>query len=173
MPRLFLAACVLVGTACAHSRDEPTALPTGEPTLAVTDAALNQLAAPRSSWTYYRNNPALLARSPGSGHSEPQLRTQYNGRAATQLDASGRVRAGASFPDSSIIVKELYSGGIVTTVAVMMKLRGSPQASQGGWVWGYFDPTGAVRVSVNDRGAGCAACHAPGIDFTRMNDSHP
>jgi hypothetical protein len=101
------------------------------------------------------------------------LRTQYNALAATQLDANGRVRAGASFPDSAMIVKELYTGSTLTSVAVMLKLRGSPQASQGGWVWGYFDGAGAVRVSVAERGAGCAGCHAPGIDYTRMNDAHP
>ncbi|MGQ0537951.1 MAG: cytochrome P460 family protein [Gemmatimonadaceae bacterium] len=171
MLRLLLAAAALTGAACAHSRGEPTALPDGDPSLAVTDAALYQLAAGRAPWTFFANNPGTLNRSPGSGHSEPQLRTQYNARAATQLDATARVRPGASFPDSSIIVKELYAGGRINTVAVMMKLRGSPQASQAGWVWGYFDPTGGVRISVNNRGAACAGCHSSGIDFTRMTDS--
>lgn len=55
----------------------------------------------------------------------------------------------------------------------MMKLRGSPQASEGGWVWGYLDGTGGVRVSVSERGAGCVGCHSLCSDYTRMNDAHP
>lgn len=170
----LITALTLSGLACAHSRDESTAPPSGtNPQLAVTDASLQLAVATRGSWVFYRNSSTLLARSAGSGHSEPQLRTQYNPRAATQLDANGRVRAGASFADSSIIVKELLSGGTLSTVAVMMKLRGSPQSSQGDWVWGYFNANGGVRISVDTRGGGCAACHSAGIDYTRMNDSHP
>ncbi|MGQ0643359.1 MAG: cytochrome P460 family protein [Gemmatimonadaceae bacterium] len=168
-------ACLLLSsTACAHSRDETTEPPPGgQPQLVVSDDVLRQLVAGRANWAFYRNNASPLARSAGSGHIEPQLRTQYNPRAATQLDANGRVRSGAVFPDSAVIVKELLSGSTLTTIAVMMKLRGSPQASQGGWVWGYFTPGGAVRVSVDARGSGCAGCHSSGIDYTRMNDSHP
>ncbi len=159
--------------ACGDSRDAGTGPSTGNQALAVTDDALRQAVSARSSWAFFRNNPNRLSRSAGSGHSEPQLRTQYNPRAAALLDANGRVRAGATFPDSSIIVKELFSGGTLTTLAVMLKLRGSPQASRGDWVWGYFDAAGGVRASVTSRGSGCAGCHESGIDYTRMNDSHP
>ncbi len=166
-------AILVAAIACAHSRDSATEPASDNPSLSVTDESLRQAIGARSSWTFYRNNSNRLSRSAGSGHVEPQLRTQYNPRAATMLDANGRVRAGSSFPDSSIIVKELYAGGAITTLAVMMKLRGSPQASQGDWVWGYYDGAGGVRISVTTRGSGCAGCHASGIDYTRMNDSHP
>jgi hypothetical protein len=174
MTRVILTAWVLLAIAgCAHSRGDVAAPSDGGAAgLVVSDAWLRLAAEKRTSWVFYRNDSGLLSRALGSGHTEPQLRTQYNPIAATQLDATGRVRAGASFPDSAIIVKELHGGGALNTLAVMMKLRGSPQASPGGWVWGYFDGTGGVRISVNERGGSCAGCHSAGIDYTRMNDSH-
>lgn len=171
--RLAPSALVLFVLACGDSRDMGTGPSTGNEALTVTDEALRQAVTARSAWAFFRNNANRLSRSAGSGHSEPQLRTQYNPRAAAMLDANGRVRAGATFPDSSIIVKELFSGGTLTTLAVMMKLRGSPQASRGEWIWGYYDAAGGMRASVTNRGSGCAGCHESGLDYTRMNDSHP
>lgn len=113
-----------------------------------------------------------LLRSAGSGHTDPQLRTRYDARAATQLDGAGKVRPGAIFPDSSLIVKELITGGTLSRYAVMMKMRGSERAG-GGWLWAYYGPSGSTQISITDRGGACVGCHTKGIDLTRMNDSHP
>lgn len=139
----------------------------------VTDASLSALARAGSGWTYYRNRPDTLLRSTGSGHTEARLRTRYNARAAALLDANGKVRAGASFPDSALIVKELIIGATLSRYAVMFKLRGSSNADAGGWLWAYFAPDGSTQIGIAGRGASCTGCHRSGIDFTRMNDSHP
>lgn len=139
----------------------------------ITDATVSALARASSGWTYYKNRPDTLLRSVASGHAETRLRTRFNARAATQLDAAGKVRAGADFPDSSLIVKELIVGGVLNRYAVMMKLRGSANASAGGWLWAYYAPDGATQIGIGGRGYACAGCHSVGIDFTRMNDSHP
>ncbi len=146
--------------------------PPGNDTAAISDAEVSALARAPGGWTYYRNRSDTLLRSAGSGHAEAMLRTRYNALAATQLDAAGKVRAGASFPDSALIVKELIVGGTLNRYAVMMKVRGSPNAA-GGWLWAYYAPGGATQIGISGKGSACVACHASGIDFTRMNDSHP
>jgi hypothetical protein len=139
----------------------------------ISDATVSALARADAGWTYYKNRPDTLLRSAASGHAEARLRTRFNARAATQLDASCKVRANADFPDSSLIVKELIVGGVLNRYAVMMKLRGSANASAGGWLWAYYSPSGAAQIGIGGRGAACAFCHSAGIDFTRMNDAHP
>jgi hypothetical protein len=137
------------------------------------DATLLALATGAGPWTYWRNSPDTLASSPSSGHGERRLRTRYNALAATQLDPTGRVRANPVFPDSSLIVKELYTGSRVTTYAVMLKLRASPYNSESGWLWAELDPSGGVKISATERGGRCVGCHRVGaaVDFTRMNDA--
>jgi hypothetical protein len=139
---------------------------------AVSDATLFSLATADGAWTYYKRSAVPIARQ-SSAHPERTALVRYNAIAATQLDESGKVRRGASFPDSSLIVKALSNGNGVATYAIMLKLRSSASAGVGGWVWGEFGPDGAVRYSTSGRGGGCAGCHDVGIDYTRMNDSHP
>ena len=138
----------------------------------LTDADVSSAARASAGWTYYKRSLDTLPRTAGSGHGETRLRTRYNAVAAAQLDANGKVRSGASFPDSSLIVKELYSGSALSRFAVMMKVRSSPNAA-GGWLWAYYSPEGATQISIASKGGSCASCHAGGVDFTRMNDSHP
>jgi hypothetical protein len=124
-------------------------------------------------WSYFRNSHALIVRAPSSPHREKQIRVRYNSFAATQLDADGLVKSGAVFPDSSIIVKELYDGTTLSTIAVMLKMKGSATAGFGGWVWAEYRADGTVTYATTGRGAACSSCHSRGIDYTRMNDSHP
>ncbi len=138
----------------------------------VSDAALFSLTRGDASWSFYKRSSTPITRV-SRPHAESQALVRYNARAATQLDAAGKIRAGASFPDSSIIVKELGNNGAVSTYAVMMKLRGSASAGFDGWIWAEYSPTGAVTYSTTGRGGACSSCHSSGIDYTRMNDSHP
>ena len=141
---------------------------------AVPDADLKSLAQSNAvTWLYFKNSPALIARASTSPHPETTIRVRYNPFAATQLDATGKVKAGAVFPDSSIIVKELYNGTTLSTIAVMMKLTGSQSAGFGGWIWAVYGADGSVQYSTAGRGGACSSCHSSGIDYTRMNDSHP
>src|SRR5262245_56894342 len=137
----------------------------------VSDATLYSIGQASIGWTYYKNSRVPIVRQsnphPGSALG------RYNPVAATQLDASGKVRGGASFPDSSLIVKELYTGSTLSGFTVMFKLRGSASAGFDGWIWGEYLTGAGVKYSTSGRGAACSACHSVGIDYTRMNDSHP
>jgi hypothetical protein len=166
--RTSLMLVALIG--CADSSPDATSAPTSA---GITDAELSTLARATTGWTYYRNRPDTLLRSTQSGHSEARLRTRYNAKAAAQLDPTGKVRAGASFPDSSLVVKELIIGSTLSRYAVMYKLRGSANAGSGGWLWAYYAPNGTAQIAITARGQACVGCHSSGIDQTRMNDSHP
>jgi hypothetical protein len=138
----------------------------------ITDAQLLSLAQAPGGWMYYRNSTDTLVKASNSAHDEPRLRTRYNAKAATQLDVNGKVRLGANFPDSSLIVKELFTGPTITTLAIMLKLRSAPNAGND-WIWSELDVNGNVKISAASKGAGCVSCHSAGLDYTRMNDAHP
>ena len=137
-----------------------------------TDGELLALARSSGPWVFYKNSNDTLLKAVGSAHDEPRLRTRYNAQAATQLDVAGKIRANPNFPDSSLIVKELFTGTTITTYAIMLKLRTAVNAGNG-WVWSETDAAGLVKISASSKGAGCIACHSVGLDHTRMNDTHP
>lgn len=164
---LALAMCV----ACGSDPLEGLVPGTGP---AVSDENLKVLIQNGVTWSYFKNSPVAITRASTSPHPEKFVRVRYNTFAATQLDASGRVKANAVFPDSSVIVKELSEdGSTILTFAVMMKLNGSSSAGFGGWIWAEYTPAGTVRYSTTGRGGACSSCHSQGIDYTRMNDTHP
>ena len=138
----------------------------------VSDADLFAMQSAPGGWTYFGLSSDTLAGGSTTAH-EPRVRVRYNRWASTQLTAAGRVKAGAVFPDSSLIVKELYTGSSLTTIAYMFKLARADNASPSGWIWAETDGTGITKISASAKGAGCVGCHAPGIDQTRMNDTHP
>ena len=167
-----VAACgIAAGVIAACGGDALDGLPEGTGP-AVSNADLARLSQSALPWTYYKHSATPVKRS-SQAHTESHALVRYNALAATQLDAAGKVRAGASFPDSSIIVKELSNGTTITTYAVMMKLRGSASAGFDGWIWAEFGPNAAVKYPTGGRGAACSSCHKAGIDYTRMNDSQP
>lgn len=173
MTKVLAIPALLLVIACSGSDDDTGGVTPPSGSTDVTDATLSALARASTGWTYYKNRSDTLLRSVQSGHAEARLRTRFNARAATLLDANGKVRAGASFPDSSLIVKELIIGGALNRYAVMYKLRGSATAGTGGWLWAYYAPDGSPQIAIAGRGTACQGCHGAGIDHVRMNDSHP
>ena len=149
--------------------------PTSVAQSTVTDADLLTLVQSTTTTTYYRHSLKILPHSSGSGHSDfPFLRTRYNTIAATQLDINGQVKKDAIFPDSSLIIKELFNAD--TTIgrfALLFKSTRALNADANGWVWAEIATSGTVAYSVSNKGAGCIGCHSAGINFTRMNDSFP
>ena len=72
-----------------------------------TDKELLDMAKVSSGFVWFKNSAELLDKSAGTGHSQPFLRTRYNAIAATVLDSANRIKTGISFPEGSLIVKEL------------------------------------------------------------------
>ncbi len=125
-----------------------------------------------SAISLYKKSSAFLPKSSGTGHSESFLRTRFNSIAMAKLGTDGKVMAGISFPEGSLIVKELYNDTTkVSKYAILYKQSSNPNADSKGWVWGYLNGDGTVIASADKKGSGCISCHSQtgSIDYTLMN----
>ena len=171
--RMLPASIILVcGAAWLSCGCSDLGIPSLTATPAVTDAQLYDLQAKPVHWVWFGGTADTLTGGSTTAH-EDRIRVRYNVYAATKLTDTRRVLAGAVFPDSSLIVKELYTGSVLTTIAYMYKIPGASNAAPGGWVWAETDGWGNPKIPASRAGAGCIGCHASGIDYTRMNDTHP
>ncbi len=78
---------------------------------------------------YYKHSPDILPTSEETERAHDNfMRVKFNHKAASVLNSDGHLPKGIMFPDSSIIVKEIYSekNGPVELLAVMVKLKGAP-----------------------------------------------
>lgn len=141
-----------------------------------TDKELYDMAKATDGFIWFKNSSSLLNKSSGSGHPQPLLRTRYNSVAATKLDSNGKIMPGASFPEGSLIVKELYlNSTTLGRYAILYKKSGSANADAKGWVWGYIDADGGVSESASKKGSSCTGCHSQtdNIDYMLMNKYYP
>lgn len=173
---LLLVALVACGGGGATAPDDDgmsmTHLPDGSGQ-AVSDQTVFQRAEyDTTAWAFYRFSQDTLDAAGNSPHGG-RIRTRYNMLAQASLDSVGKVDAGKAFADGSMIVKEIYFEGHLTSLAVMYKQLEDPNAGHGGWLWGEYGPGGGVIQSVTTDGSTCHDCHVVGLDHTRMNDSHP
>jgi hypothetical protein len=123
-----------------------------------------------SGYTYYKNGNLLAGVSP-SPHGSFKLR--FNAIAAAALDTTGELPTGSSFPTGSIIVKEIFSGGSISLLAVMKKDPSNENAGSG-WIWAEYNPDGSSAFSASKKGDGCISCHngTPNRDLTMTFDLH-
>jgi hypothetical protein len=144
--------------------------------LSGTDKELYEMAKETGGYTWFQYSSLLLDKSAGSGHPQPFLKTRYNAVAATQLDSTGRIVAGALFPEGSVVVKELRtSATTIGRYAVLYKASGHEDADARGWVWGYINADGTVAESASKKGSSCSGCHSQTdhIDYMLMNKYFP
>ncbi len=139
------------------------------------DNQLLEMARQTTGFVWYKNSDAWLAKSSGSGHNYTSLRTRYNSTAATQLDGNGMVAANATFPEGSLVVKELSNGTSAQRYAILYKQTNSEHADDNGWVWGYMNQDGNIAASAKEKGAICTSCHlqSDNIDYMLMNKFFP
>lgn len=143
----------------------------------VTDAQLYHLGLTTTKTAFYKYSNDTIPGNSGGAHAGKIL-VWYNAHAATQLDTEGKVKPNPVFPDSSLIVKQIFNSNNTTAAyAFLFKLRNATNAGANGWIWSELDGNGVPLISANDKGAGCSGCHATGtgsnFDYTRMNDAHP
>lgn len=170
MKKLILLFAIIVLLSGCKKEESPTAAT--NPT--VTDADLYLLAKGTTNKTFYKFSTDTLLKGGNSAHVHPKLRTWYNTKATTQLDAQGKVKTSPVFPDSSLIVKEIYnSNGTLLWYAILFKLSSATNKGPGDWVWSELEANGNPLISASEKGAGCAGCHSVGVGYTRMNDVHP
>lgn len=141
-----------------------------------TDIELYNKAKETAGFVWYKKTEALLPKSDLSGHSEDFLRTRFNATAAEMLDAGGKVQNGITFPEGSLIVKELHnSPTTLSKYAILFKKSDHEYADVKGWVWGYVNADGSVVTPSSEKGSACKSCHNQNgnIDYSLMNVSFP
>ena len=149
---------------CKDDDDDDQPVPSADETL------FNE-SSTTSGYSYYQSGNILPA-DPNSPHGSFLLR--FNSIAAAALDSTGELPVGGTFPNGSILVKEVYVGTTLSLYAVMKKDPGSSNSGQG-WLWAEYEPDGAVNISVLDKGNdGCVSCHTaiPNRDLVRTFDFH-
>lgn len=97
-------------------------------------------------------------------------RLKFNKIAYEALDENGRLPAGGTFPDGSVIVKEAYSdsNGILIEYAIMKKDPKNKYAKKD-WLWSEIAVDGTISYPVSNKGQSCIHCHTQPInrDATR------
>jgi hypothetical protein len=127
-----------------------------------------------SGFSYYKGSNAILASSNPSAHN-PYFRMRYNAIAIAAMTDNGKLPVGGSFPDGSVVVKELYDSptGALKLLAVMEKSSSNSLAGEG-WLWGEYEPDGKVFYSIDKKGIGCTGCHSTNaIDYNRVFNLFP
>ncbi len=123
-----------------------------------------------SGFTYFDNGDLLAGASP-IPHGSFKLR--FNAIAYAALDTTGKLPVGATFPNGSLIVKEIFNGADITLLAIMKKNPSSEYAANG-WMWAEIKPERDVSFSLQEKGDACVGCHngSPNRDLTRTFDLH-
>src|SRR5688572_9428178 len=115
------------------------------------DKKLLEMAQSSMGFTWFNHSNAYLQKSEGSTHPKPWLRTRFNVIASTMLDQDGRVIKGSVFPESSLIVKEMYNDDKLSGLySILYKNKGNEFADRNGWVWATINMDGTVRESVTN-----------------------
>jgi len=141
-----------------------------------TDLELYQKSKITTNFTWYKKIDSLFKKSSGSGHGQAYFKTRFNAVAASKLTSEGKVQNNASFPEGSLIVKELYTDEkSLDLYAILFKDSKNIDADAKGWVWGYIRPGGNVAVSASKKGSSCINCHSQSgnIDYVLMNKFYP
>ena len=130
----------------------------------VSDATLFNLAQNVSSFTYYKNKTDTLVADQSSPH-RPFVRIRFNPKATSVMNDSADNLLSASFPDESMIVKEIFNqkGGSLVSYAIMYKLRNAANNGEE-WIWSEVSSDGNVITPAEFKGDQCVGCHLSGIN---------
>ena len=124
----------------------------------VSDATLFNLAND-SSFIYYKKSFEKLKTNRVSPHLD-SVRIRFNPKAGSAMNPSMDKLLSSSFPDESMIVKEVYdSSGSLLHYAIMYKLRNAANNGSG-WIWSEIYPDGNVRTPAVLKGDQCVSCHS-------------
>ncbi len=121
---------------------------------------------------FYKSKDTIYAPKGTSPHGNFKLK--FNQTAFDALGPDGKLPLGETFPEGSLIVKEVYnSAGEKTLYAVMKKDRKSKFASHK-WLWAEYELNGDAKIGINREGKDCVDCHTGGSprDLTLSFDLH-
>ncbi len=113
-----------------------------------TDKQLYDSCKNTATLVYYKNDPTTVHSGVHGPHGAFKLK--FNKIAALALTDGGKLPEGKSFPDGSLVVKEVESDGLF---AFMYKNKSN-------WLWGEAKADGTTVFSINsDPKSACINCH--------------
>jgi hypothetical protein len=120
---------------------------------------------------YYSDATANSVFTADAFHGSRIYKLRLNAKGMAALTAGGKLPNGGSFPDSTLLVKELHSGTISSPIdeySALYKLNGA-------WNWARFGASGSIIFSINgDANTNCVSCHSfMARDYVRTFDAHP
>ena len=155
--RLALAAGMLAATmavaGCAEGGEEPTPSPEAIPNGASEDTGPLFGRIQADSYPNWRVAPGYQTPQPAEGPHGEQVQIFLNEPAAT-----AREEAASSWPDGSIIVKDVFVDHSIDLIAAMEKRDGV-------WHWGEWTPEGQPTADGAEVEP-CEGCHKSGTDGT-------
>lgn len=168
--KLILTVACLTSFSCEN--DELSALSSPAGTIS-TDQQLFALVTQEQPFGSYRLFPnadsVATGTLNGSTAHRPMVRVSLNETAAGALRA-GHLPEGSSFPDGSVVFKEVRQEGQPILFAIVYKDRSNPLSNEG-WLWAELRTDGTAAFSMQNRGNGCVSCHAreqgPQHDYIR------
>lgn len=81
------------------------------------------------------------------------FKLRFNSIASKALTEDGKLPVGKTFPEGSLLIKDIYSGGTLTLYAFMYKRSGS-------WLWAEIKPDKKISHSVKGDPGVCTNCHS-------------
>lgn len=171
LPLIIL--CILLAQ-CKQDTPEPDNTAGG--TEAITDQELYDRSIVTAGYNYYKDNDDIIESSPESAH-RAFFRVRFNSTASAALTSNGMLPEGETFPEGSLIVKELHrmqDGSDMEGIAVMIKRPDDPNAAANGWVWAEYFSGASDGFLVSTKGASCTGCHSTDSrDMVRLFNLFP
>jgi hypothetical protein len=127
---------------------------------AVVQQSLFEQISNAAKYSFYKNDSSVLPSAPQSAHNA-FFRVRFNSIAAAALTESGKLPVNGSFPEGSIIVKDLYNqqNGNIVLYSVLKKESGNANSNTG-WLWAEYDTSGKEIYAIVSKGDGCVNCHS-------------
>jgi hypothetical protein len=125
------------------------------------------------TFSYYKGDNVNKIASMSGEHIGTYF-LKFNAKATSALGPDGKLAAGSSFPDSSLVVKEMYNGGATPYMYIMLMKNSKSPLAKNGWLWAKYNPDGTNIYSIGQDASTCISCHAPGgRDYLQSFDYHP
>lgn len=144
MKFIFLYSLLIVALICC-TKDQGK-----NPSLAYTDRALLD-SCKQDYHRYYKDDESTLLSGAHGPHGTFKLR--FNSIAYNALTDQGKLPSGSSFPEGSLLIKDVYSGSSLTLYAIMYKKSNA-------WLWAEIEPGGSILHSINAAESICTGCHS-------------
>ncbi len=119
----------------------------------------------------YQGDTSVLVPAGNSPHGTFKL--LFNQTAWEALGSDGKLPLGDTFPEGSLVLKDVIRSGQTRFYAAMYKQPASANATEG-WLWYEANLDGSLLESINTKGAGCIGCHRGNAnrDFVNSFDLH-